>query len=308
MILQRTLKQAIYATGTGLHSGKPVNVKFVPAAPNTGIIFKRVDLDPAVMIPATIDNIVDTGYATTLGVGGAIAMTVEHLMSALCGLGIDNLIIEMDNVEVPIMDGSSSPFIFLFQSAGIVEQDVAKKFLKINKTVIVEDKDKWLKLEPFNGLKVSIELDYAHPVIAKGGLVWQLDFSSTSYIKEVSRARTFGFVSELEMMKANNLALGGSLSNAVVFDTDTVVNADGLRYDNECVKHKVLDAVGDLYLSGFQILGAVTGYKSGHTLNHNILKKLFMDYSAYSIIHVDERKHAENMFVKLNPAGAVATA
>lgn len=280
-IKQRTLRHSISASGVGLHTGKRIYLTIKPAEVDTGIIFKRVDLSPVVELLARTENVGDTRLSTSLGFGESQVSTVEHLLSAMAGLGIDNAIVEVDAAEVPIMDGSASPFVFLLQSAGIKEQDAPKKFIRIKKNVKVEDGDKWAFLEPFEGFKVSLELDFQHPVLKGSSQSATLDFSSTSYVKEVSRARTFGFMSDYEWLRANNLALGGSLDNAVVLDEFKVMNADGLRYKDEFVKHKILDAVGDLSLLGRSLIGAFSGFKSGHALNNTLLRALLADKQAW---------------------------
>lgn len=280
-IKQRTLRHDIRAMGVGLHTGEKVFLTLKPAAVDTGILFRRVDLDPVVEVLARTENVGDTRLSTSLGTGKSQVSTVEHLLSAMAGLGIDNAIVEVTAPEVPIMDGSASPFVFLLQSAGIKEQDAPKKFIRIKKYVRVEDGDKWAVLEPFEGFKVSLELDFQHPVLKNSSQSATLDFSSTSYVKEVSRARTFGFMSDYEWLRANNLALGGSLDNAVVLDDYRVINEDGLRYKDEFVKHKILDAVGDLSLLGRSLIGAFSGFKSGHALNNTLLRALLADSMAW---------------------------
>ena len=280
---QRTLRHSINAVGVGLHSGEKIFLTLKPAAVNTGIIFKRVDLNPVVEIPASAMNVVDTQLSTSIGIDGHQIATVEHLLSAFAGLGIDNAIVEVAGQEIPIMDGSAGPFVFLLQSAGIIEQPEPKQFIVVNKTIKITDGDKWAQLEPFNGFVVSLELNFSHPVFKKSSLSASLDFSSIAYVKEVSRARTFGFVKDYEWLKANNLALGGSLSNAIVLDDQKIINEDGLRYENEFVKHKILDAIGDLYLLGKSLIGRFSGFKSGHYLNNLLLKKLLADPDAWQI-------------------------
>lgn len=280
-IKQRTLRHDIRAMGVGLHTGEKVYLTLKPAPVDTGILFRRVDLNPVVELLARTENVGDTRLSTSLGFGEAQVSTVEHLLSAMAGLGIDNAIVEVTAPEVPIMDGSASPFVFLLQSAGIKEQDAPKKFIRIKKYVRVEDGDKWAVLEPFEGFKVSLELDFQHPVLKNSSQSATLDFSSTSYVKEVSRARTFGFMSDYEWLRANNLALGGSLDNAVVLDEFRVMNEDGLRYKDEFVKHKILDAVGDLSLLGRSLIGAFSGFKSGHALNNTLLRALLADTKAW---------------------------
>lgn len=288
MIKQRTLKNIIRAMGVGLHTGEKVFLTLKPAPVDTGIIFRRVDLNPVVEIKAQTENVGDTTLSTTLVKDGVRVATVEHLLSAMAGLGIDNAIIDVSAAEVPIMDGSAGPFVFLLQSAGILEQDSPKKFLRIKRKITVSDGDKWVSLEPFDGFKVSFTLDYDHPVLKNSIQEATLDFSTTSYVKEVSRARTFGFLSEYEWLRANNLALGGSLNNAIVLDDYRVINEDGLRYEDELVKHKILDAVGDMYLLGTGLIGAFRGYKSGHTLNNQLLQSLLAKKSAWEIVTFED--------------------
>lgn len=284
MIKQRTLKNVIRATGVGVHTGKKVFLTLKPAPVNTGIIFRRVDLDPVVEIPATPEFVGDTAFSTTLSKDGATVSTVEHLMSAMAGLGIDNAYIELNDVELPIMDGSAGPFVFLIQSAGIVEQNAPKQFIRIKDKVVVQDGDKYAAVEPFNGFKVTFDIDFDHPVFRDTAQSVVVDFSETSYIKEVSRARTFGFLSDAERMRAANLALGASMDNTVVIDEYRVLNDDGLRYDDEFARHKILDAIGDLYLLGKNLIGAFHGVKSGHGMNYQLLKALKMNPDAWEVI------------------------
>lgn len=288
MIKQRTLKNTIRAMGVGLHTGVKVVLTLKPAGIDEGIQFRRVDLNPVVTIAASTKNVGDTTLSTTLIKDGVRVATVEHLLSAMAGLGIDNAIVEVSASEVPIMDGSAGPFVFLLQSAGILEQDAPKRFLRVKRKITVSDGDKWVSLEPFDGFKVSFTLDYDHPVLKNSIQEATLDFSTTSYVKEVSRARTFGFLSEYEWLRANNLALGGSLNNAIVLDDYRVMNEDGLRYEDELVKHKILDAVGDMYLLGTGVLGAFRGFKSGHTLNNRLLQALLAKKSAYEIVTFED--------------------
>lgn len=284
MIKQRTLKNTIRAMGVGLHTGEKVFLTLKPGNIDGGIVFRRVDLNPVVEIPARSENVGETTLSTTLMREGVRVSTVEHLLSALAGLGIDNAVVEVSAPEVPIMDGSAGPFVFLLQSAGIQEQNAPKRFLRIKQKMKIQDGDKWVSLEPFDGFKVSFQLDYDHPVLRNSIQEATLDFSSTSYVKEVSRARTFGFLSEYEWLRSQNLALGGSLNNAIVLDDYRVVNDDGLRYEDELVKHKILDAVGDLYLLGTGLIGAFRGFKSGHTLNNRLLQALLAKKSAWEIV------------------------
>ena len=284
MLKQRTLKNIIRATGVGLHTGEKVFLKLRPAPVSTGIIFRRVDLDPVVDVPARPENVSDTRLSTTLEKNGIKISTVEHLMSAFAGLGIDNAFVELSAPEVPIMDGSAGPFVFLLQSAGILEQNSYKRFIRIKKSLRVEDNDKWVKFDPFYGFKVSFTIDFDHPIMQNSTQQAVLDFSSTSFVKEVSRARTFGFMDELEALRNAGLAQGGNFDNAIVMDAFHILNNDGLRYEDEFVKHKVLDAIGDLYLLGHPLIGAFSAYKSGHALNNRILLKLVQDTSAWELV------------------------
>lgn len=288
MIRQRTLRNAIRATGVGLHTGDKIYLTLRPAAPNTGIVFRRVDLAEPVEIKACANNVCDTRLSTTLGQDGVRISTVEHLLSAFAGLGIDNAYVDVSAAEVPIMDGSAGPFVFLLQSAGVEEQNVAKRFIRIKEPVSIDDGDKRATFEPFDGFKVSFAIDFDHPAISERSKYACIDFSSTSFVKEVSRARTFGFLKDVELLRQNDLALGGSLDNAVVVDDYRVLNDDGLRYDDEFVKHKILDAIGDLYLLGHSLIGAFSGYKSGHELNNRLLKKLLAAESAWEEVTFEE--------------------
>lgn len=288
MIRQRTIKNVIRATGVGLHTGDKVYLTLRPAAPDTGIIFRRVDLDEPVEIYAKAENVCDTQLSTTLCENGARVSTVEHLLSAMAGLGIDNAYVDLSAGEVPIMDGSSGPFVFLLQSAGIIEQNKAKRFIRIIKPIIVEEEDKWAKFEPFEGFKVGFTINFNHPVFNGSPQQAEIDFSSTSFVKEVSRARTFGFMSDFEKLRENNLALGASLDNAIGVDDFRVLNEDGLRYQDEFVKHKILDAIGDLYLLGHSLIGAYSGYRSGHGLNNNLLKALIANKDAWEEVTFEE--------------------
>jgi len=292
MIRQRTLKNIIRATGIGLHTGEKVYLTLRPAAVDNGIVFRRVDLDEPVEIAATPENVGDTRLSTTLIHNNVRVSTVEHLLSAMAGLGIDNAYIDVSAPEVPIMDGSAGPFVFLIQSAGIEEQNAAKRFIRIKKPVIVEDGDKWARFDPFEGFKVSFNIDFAHPVFQSQSQTTTVDFSSTSFVKEVSRARTFGFMRDIEQLRENNLALGGSLDNAVVMDDYRVLNEDGLRYRDEFVKHKVLDAIGDLYLLGCSLIGEFSGYKSGHELNNRLLRTLLANEDCWEAATFDDPKLA----------------
>ncbi len=298
MLRQRTLKSSIKATGVGLHSGKKIMLTIKPAPVNRGIIFRRIDLNPVVEIHATADNVYDTRLSTTIGTAEANISTVEHLLSALAGLGIDNAYIEINAAEVPIMDGSAGPFVFLLQSAGIVEQDSPKRFIKIKKTVVVEEEDKWARFDPYDGYRVNFTIDFNHPAIEGDNLNTCIDFSTTSFVKEISRARTFGFLRDLEHLRANNLALGGSYDNAILIDDYRVLNEDGLRYSNELVKHKILDAIGDLYLLGHSLIGAFSGYKSGHALNNRLLMALLNDQSAWEEVSFDDRTESPITYIQ----------
>jgi UDP-3-O-[3-hydroxymyristoyl] N-acetylglucosamine deacetylase len=289
MIKQRTLKNIIRATGVGLHTGDKVYMTLRPAAPNTGIVFRRTDLNPPVDIHARPDCVGDTRLSTTLVKGDVRVSTVEHLLSAMAGLGIDNAIVELSAPEVPIMDGSAGPFVFLLQSAGIEEQNQAKRFIRIKKPVKVQEGDKWASFEPFEGFKVGFSIEFNHPIISKRTSRAEIDFSTTSFVKEVSRARTFGFMRDIEMLREHNLALGGSMDNAVVLDDYRVLNEDGLRYEDEFVKHKILDAIGDLYLLGHSLIGAYHAHKSGHELNNKLLRTLIADPAAWEeVVYKDD--------------------
>ena len=283
MLLQRTLRTAIKTTGVGLHTGVRVDLTLRPAAPDTGVVFHRVDLAPPVAIPADARHVGDTRLSSTLKRDGASVSTVEHILSALAGLGIDNLHIDIAGPEIPIMDGSAGPFVFLLQSAGIVEQDAPKRFLRVLAPVEVRDGDKWARFDPFNGFKLDFTIDFPHPVFGSENRHVIIDFAEHSYVKEVARARTFGFMQDVEAMRAAGLALGGSLQNAVVLDDFRVLNAEGLRYDNEFVKHKVLDAIGDLYLLGRPLIGQYTAFKSGHGLNNALARALLARPEAYEL-------------------------
>lgn len=281
---QRTLKNVIKATGITLHGGERAELTLRPAPPNTGINFNRIDLNPPVSIPARAKYVGDTTLSTCLVKNGVRVSTVEHLLSACAGIGIDNLEIDVTASEVPIMDGSAAPFIFLLQSAGIQEQNAPKRFIRIKRKVVVKDGDKWASFEPFEGFKVTFTIEFDHPVFKLHSKSATLDFSSTSYVKEVSRARTFGFKSDFERLRSMNLARGGSLDNAIVVDDFHVINEEGLRYEDEFVKHKILDAVGDLYLLGSSLIGAFNGFKSGHALNNKLLCQLLVQEDAWEYV------------------------
>ncbi|MGE3319944.1 MAG: UDP-3-O-acyl-N-acetylglucosamine deacetylase [Candidatus Berkiella sp.] len=292
MFKQRTLKNVIRATGVGVHTGEKVFLTLRPAPANSGIVFVRTDCVPPVEIPARPEYVGDTSFCTTLIKDGVRVGTVEHLLSAMAGLGIDNAIVELSAPEVPIMDGSSGPFVFLIQSAGIKEQSAPKRFIKIKKAVEVRDGDKIARIEPFDGFQVSFAIDFDHPVFRNSNQKSTLAFTSMAYIKQVSRARTFGFLSDFEWLRAKNLASGASLDNAIVLDEYKVLNEDGLRYDDEFVRHKVLDAIGDLYLLGHALIGAFHGVKSGHTLNNKLIKALLAEENAYEIVSFEDKKAA----------------
>jgi UDP-3-O-[3-hydroxymyristoyl] N-acetylglucosamine deacetylase len=298
MIRQRTLKNVIRATGVGLHTGEKVYLTLRPAAVDTGIVFRRVDLETPVDIPAKAEFVGDTTLSTTLVKDGARISTVEHLLSAFAGLGIDNAYVDVSTAEVPIMDGSAGPFVFLIQSAGVEEQNAAKRFIRILKPVEVRDGDKVARFEPFDGFKVQFSIDFDHPAMDGNGTRSEIDFSSTSFVKEVSRARTFGFLRDIEMLREKGLALGGSMENAIVVDDFRVLNEDGLRYEDEFVKHKILDAIGDLYLLGRSLIGAFSGYKSGHALNNLLLKALMANADAWEQVTFEQEESAPISFMK----------
>ncbi|MBL8297687.1 MAG: UDP-3-O-acyl-N-acetylglucosamine deacetylase [Rhodanobacteraceae bacterium] len=303
MIKQRTLKNVIRATGVGIHTGEKVYMTLRPAAVDTGIVFRRVDLTPAVEIHARAENVGDTSLSSTLTKGTVRVSTVEHLLSAMAGLGIDNAYVDLSASEVPIMDGSAGPFVFLLQSAGIEEQPKAKRFIRIKKPLTVKDGDKWARFEPFDGFKVGFSIDFNHPIFTAQTSRAEIDFSTTSFVKEVSRARTFGFMRDIEMLRERNLVLGGSMDNAIVLDDYRVLNEDGLRYEDEFVKHKILDAIGDLYLLGHSLIGAFFGHKSGHQLNNQLLRTLLADTSAWEEVRFDDPATAPISYA--HPAQAV---
>ncbi len=292
MLKQRTLKEQVSATGVGLHNGEKVTLTLLPAAIDTGIVYRRTDLPGKPEIQATPDAVSDTRMCSALEKNGARVATVEHLMSALAGLGVDNIIIEVSASEIPIMDGSSGPFIYLLQSAGIVEQSAAKKFIKINQAIEVKEDDKWVRFDPYHGFKMDFTIDFAHPVFENSGNNVKIDFADNTYVSEISRARTFGFMHEVEYLRANGLARGGSLDNAIVLDEFRVLNTDGLRYDDEFAKHKVLDAIGDLYMLGHPVLGAYTAFKSGHGLNNQLIRALMADASAWEYVTFEDIEQA----------------
>lgn len=298
MIKQRTLKNAIRATGVGLHTGEKIYLTLLPAAIDTGIVFRRVDLDPVVDIPAKAENVGDTTLSTTLMKDGVRVSTVEHLLSAMAGLGIDNAVVEVSAAEVPIMDGSAGPFVFLLQSAGVAEQDAPKKFIRIKRPVTVTEGDKKASFLPFDGFKVSFSIDFDHPVFKGHTLDASVDFSSTSFVKEVSRARTFGFMHEIEYLRSKGLAKGGSVDNAIVVDEYRILNEDGLRYEDEFVKHKVLDAIGDLYLLGNSLIGEFKAHKSGHALNNKSLRQLMEQEDAWEVVTFEGEAEAPISYMK----------
>ncbi len=287
MINQRTLTNVITGTGVGLHTGVKICLTLVPAPANTGIVFRRVDLDPVVEIRARVENVSNTRLSTTLEFDGAKVSTVEHLMSAFAGLGVDNVYVDVTAGEVPIMDGSAHPFVFLMESAGIESQSASKKFIRVKKTVKVEEGDMWAKLEPYHGFKISFVIDFDHPVLKNSNQKVEIDFASTSYKNNISRARTFGFMSDLEGLQEVGLAQGASFSNAIVMNQYHVLNEDQLRYKDECVRHKILDAIGDIYLLGHPLIGSFSAHKSGHYLNNRLLVALREDESAWELVEYD---------------------
>jgi UDP-3-O-[3-hydroxymyristoyl] N-acetylglucosamine deacetylase len=297
MLKQRTLKNSIRATGVGLHTGRKVLMALRPGPANSGIVFRRTDLDEPADIHATAENVGETTLGTTLIQGDVKVSTIEHLLSAFAGLGIDNAVVELSSSEVPIMDGSAGPFVFLLQSAGLEEQNSAKKFVRILKRVKVEDGDKWARFDPYDGFKVNFEIEFDHPVFKRRSQVASMDFSTTTFLREVSRARTFGFMRDLEYMRSRNLALGGNLDNAIVLDEYRILNEDGLRYEDEFVKHKILDAIGDLYLLGHSLIGEFSGYKSGHALNNRLLRTLIADRSAWEEVTFETLSDAPISYV-----------
>ena len=302
MVGQRTLKNSIRATGVGLHTGKKVLMTLRPAEADTGIVFRRTDLAHPVDIRAQAENVGDTTLGTTLGKGESRVSTVEHLLSAFAGLGIDNAIVEVSAAEVPIMDGSAGPFVFLLQSAGIEEQHQPKRFIRVKKRLRVEDGDKWARFDPYDGFKVNFEIEFDHPTFKKHSQVASMDFSTTSFLREISRARTFGFMRDLESLRARNLALGGNLDNAIVLDDFRVLNEDGLRYEDEFVKHKILDAIGDMQVAGHPLLAAYTSFKGGHALNNKLLRALLADPEAFEFVTFDDERAAPAGFAELAPA------
>jgi UDP-3-O-[3-hydroxymyristoyl] N-acetylglucosamine deacetylase len=302
MLRQRTLKSIISATGVGLHSGAKVRLMLRPAAPDTGIVFRRVDLEPPVELRADPFGVGDTRMASVLERDGVRLGTVEHLMSALAGLGIDNLYADVDAAELPIMDGSAGPFVFLLQSAGIEEQSAAKKFLRVRKPVEVRDGDKWARLEPYDGFKLAFSIAFNHPAVDQTGTRVEVDFADDSYVRDIARARTFGFTQDVEALRSQGLALGGSLDNAIVMDEYRVLNAEGLRLPDEFARHKVLDAIGDLYLAGHPLLAAFSAHKSGHALNNQLLRALLADAAAWELVTFERAEAAPARVAHLYPA------
>ncbi|MCL4120969.1 UNVERIFIED_CONTAM: hypothetical protein GTU68_022602 [Idotea baltica] len=299
MIRQRTLKSIVQMTGVGLHSGRKVTLTLRPAAANTGVIYRRTDLNPPVDFPADPESVRDTVLCTALvNDEGVRISTVEHLNAALAGMGIDNVVIEVDAPEIPIMDGSASPFVYLLQSAGIEELNTAKKFIRIKKPVRIEDGDKWAEIRPYNGFRLDFTIDFNHPAIESDDQRLVFDFSSQSFIKDISRARTFGFMRDIEYLQSQNLCLGGSFDCAIVLDDYRILNEDGLRFDNEFVTHKVLDAVGDLYMCGHSILGELSAYKSGHALNNQLLRAVLADQEAWEWTTIEDEKEAPVAFMQ----------
>ncbi len=301
MIRQRTIQSLVRATGVGLHTGARVNLTLRPAAPDTGIVFCRTDLPEPKDFRVAPELVTDTRLCSALEANGTKVATVEHLMSALAGLGIDNIHIDLDGPEVPILDGSAAPFVYLIQSAGIEPQNAAKRFIRVKKTVRVEDGDKWAEFAPHEGFTLAFRIDFDHPVFRQSAKEIRIDFAQQSYVQEVSRARTFGFMRDVEYLRSHGLALGGTLDNAIVMDEFRVLNSDGLRYADEFVKHKVLDAVGDLYLTGHPILGAFTAYKSGHGLNNALLRTLMQDASAWEWVVFKDDATTPKALLNLHP-------
>tara|TARA_B100000035_G_scaffold127466_1_gene108401 strand:+ start:1541 stop:2455 length:915 start_codon:yes stop_codon:yes gene_type:complete len=301
MLKQRTLSSKISASGVGLHTGKKISLTLNPAPVNSGIIFKRTDLESA-PIKASLENVFDTRLSTSLSNEHIKISTVEHLLSALAGIGIDNAMVELDGPEVPIMDGSARPFVFMIQSAGIKEQTDSKKFIKIKKTIEVKQDEKWAKIEPFNGFKVAFTIDFDHPAFSETSQSSEIDFSSVSYLSQVSRARTFGFTKDIELLRKNNLALGGSVNNAIVIDDYRVINEEGVRFQDEFVKHKILDAIGDLYLLGHGLMGSFSAYKSGHHLNNLLLRELVNNVDAWEEVTIDNPDKSPIFYSTPEPA------
>ncbi|OGB16834.1 MAG: UDP-3-O-[3-hydroxymyristoyl] N-acetylglucosamine deacetylase [Burkholderiales bacterium RIFCSPLOWO2_12_67_14] len=306
MLAQRTLKSLTKAVGVGLHSGQRVELTLRPAAPDTGIVFRRVDLPEPVDIAVTAESVSDTRLASTISNGGVKVHTVEHLMSACAGLGLDNLYVDITAEEVPILDGSSASFVYLLQSAGIVMQKAPKRFIRVIKPVEVREGEgrslKWARLEPYHGYKLSFEIEFDHPAVSSTGQRVEFDFGSGQYAREIARARTFGFTRDVEMMRSHGLAMGGGLDNAIVMDDVKVLNTDGLRYQDEFVKHKILDAIGDLYIVGKPLLAAYTAFRSGHALNNQLLRALLARPDAYEVVSFEHEREAPKGFAQLAPA------
>lgn len=306
MIAQRTLKSLTKAVGVGLHSGQRVELTLRPAAPDTGIVFRRVDLPEPVDIPVNAEAVTDTRLASTISKGGAKVQTIEHLMSACSGLGLDNLYVDITAEEVPILDGSSASFVYLLQSAGIVMQNAPKRFIRVIKPVEVREGEgrtgKWARFDPFHGYKLRFEIEFDHPAITSTGQSFEFDFGSGRYTREIARARTFGFTKEVEMMRSRGLGLGGGLDNAIVMDDVKVLNSDGLRYQDEFVKHKILDAIGDLYVIGKPLLAAYSAFRSGHAMNNLLLRELLKQPDAYEVVSFEREREAPSGFAQLAPA------
>jgi len=302
MLKQRTVKQLVRTVGVGLHSGTKVELTLRPAPADTGIVFRRVDLDPPVDLPASATGVGDTRMASTLDKDGARVSTVEHLMSACAGLGIDNLYVDVTAEEIPIMDGSASSFVFLLQQAGLQEQNVPKKFIRVKKPVEYREgegaQEKWARLEPYNGFRLKFFIEFNHPAVDATGQIAEVDFAEESYVKEIARARTFGFMQDVETLRGMGLARGGSLENAIVMDEYRILNPDGLRYDNEFVRHKILDAIGDLYLVGHPLLASYVAHKSGHSLNNQLLRTLLAQPDAYEIVSFDSVEIAPRAYAR----------
>ena len=303
MFLQRTLKTAIRATGVGLHSGEKVTLVLKPAPENSGIVFQRVDLPESTPFRVEPSQVNDTRLSSTLVHNGVRIGTIEHLMSSFAGLGLDNVIVEVDAPEMPIMDGSAAPFIYLLQTAGIVDQAAPKRFVRVLKTIEVGEGDKWVKLEPHEGYKVALTIDFQHPAFRKSSRLIEIDFAQQNYISEISRARTFGFIHEVEYLRANGLARGGTMDNAVVIDEYRVLNPGGLRFEDEFVRHKVLDAIGDLYILGYPLIASFSGYKSGHAMNNKLLRALLADDEAWEYVSFSSRETVPTSFHDLPPLG-----
>lgn len=302
MVKQRTIKQSISATGVGLHKGEKVQLTLRPAPANTGIVFRRIDLEPVVDIKASAEAVGETTLCTCLvNEQGVQISTVEHLLAAVAGLGIDNLIVDVDSPEIPIMDGSSLPFVYLLQTAGVEECNAAKRFLKITKPIRVEDGDKWAELVPFEGFRIDFKIDFDHPVISNTGQSLSMDLSTCSFIKDISRARTFGFMKDLEFLRSHDLALGGSIENAIVLGDYDMLNKDELRYDDEFVKHKILDAIGDLYMCGSSILGELRAFKSGHGLNNLLLREVFKNTDSWEWVTYEEQASSPIQYQETAP-------